>query len=644
MITKISLKRVASYKENAAILNTDKKLNLVYGLNGTGKTTLSNYLQDKESGTFSECSIEGLNDSKLLVYNQTFIKDNFYEEDSLQGIFTLSVVNKTAEEAIKNAIIERDKLTAQLEENKGKSSENTSSKAAVKKALEDKLWKIKTTFTGGDRLLDYCLDGLKGNKTNLFNHIYGIVLPESEPEKSIDDLKSEIKQIEGEDATEITLLPLFEIEGASEIEANKIFSESIIGNSNSTVSALIAQLDNSDWVKQGLGFLPDKIEEVAPCPFCQEKTITSELAKEIQSYFDETYNNKLESISALKDSYQAYIEELPSLETFNNNTFIQQEQNTFENLHSKLDNLLRENILSIAAKIKTPSNASIINSSQKCLDDLNDFIKEVNNKIEAHNKKIKEKDSVKADIRTEFWRIMRWKYADEIDSYNAEIKKLHAEAKTIGDDKSKLEGDIKQQNKIISESQAATVNIEEAIISINGRLNSLGLSGFEIKKHENNLYRVVRDSSNPEFESLSEGEKMIISFLYFLELCKGKESKDEVVTTKIIVIDDPISSLSHNYIFNVAQLIKNVFFENDKYLQIFVLTHSLYFFHELCRSKNKKLFRIIKNNDKSSEILEMTAGEIQNDYQSYWQVLKDHESNNALDTLLANSMRNMVRL
>ena len=70
---------------------------------------------------------------------------------------------------------------------------------------------------------------------------------------------------------------------------------------------------------------------------------------------------------------------------------------------------------------------------------------------------------------------------------------------------------------------------------------------------------------------MSEGEKTIISFLYFLELCKGKESKDEAIAEKIVVIDDPISSLSHIYIFNIAHLIRKTFF-TDEYKQIFILT------------------------------------------------------------------------
>jgi len=129
-----------------------------------------------------------------------------------------------------------------------------------------------------------------------------------------------------------------------------------------------------------------------------------------------------------------------------------------------------------------------------------------------------------------------------------------------------------------------------------------------------------------------------------LELCKGRESEDEVVVEKIIVIDDPISSLSHIYIFNIADLIRKTFF-TDEYQQVFVLTHNLYFFHELLfKSKqlDKKLFRITKDNSNKSDILEMQQNEIQNDYQAYWQVLKDHNTGKSSNALLANSMRNIL--
>lgn len=130
--------------------------------------------------------------------------------------------------------------------------------------------------------------------------------------------------------------------------------------------------------------------------------------------------------------------------------------------------------------------------------------------------------------------------------------------------------------------------------------------------------------------------------MYFLELCKGKEQDDEMVTEKIVLIDDPISSLSHMYVFNVAQLIRKNFF-NDEYKQVFISTHNLYFFHELLhkqKDNNCKLFRLCKS--EFSQLLEMNRKDIQNEYQSYWQILKDYDEGNATEVILANAMRNIL--
>jgi wobble nucleotide-excising tRNase len=107
---------------------------------------------------------------------------------------------------------------------------------------------------------------------------------------------------------------------------------------------------------------------------------------------------------------------------------------------------------------------------------------------------------------------------------------------------------------------------------------------------------------------------------------------------------DPISSLSHIFVFNIGQLIKKEFLNSDSCEQVFLLTHSLYFFYELTdtnhnrREDNQKLFRLTKNSN-GSYISGMKYEEIQNDYQSYWQIIKDE---NSPPTLIANCMRNII--
>lgn len=143
---------------------------------------------------------------------------------------------------------------------------------------------------------------------------------------------------------------------------------------------------------------------------------------------------------------------------------------------------------------------------------------------------------------------------------------------------------------------------------------------------------------------MSEGEKTVISFLYFIELCKGEKTAGSSPNKKIVVIDDPISSLSHIYVFNIGKLIKKTFFNSSKYEQVIVFTHSLYFFYELThtnkvkRDMTQNLYRVVKNSDGSS-ILNMKYEEIQNDYQTYWTMIKDSSTPPAL---LANCMRNIV--
>jgi AAA15 family ATPase/GTPase len=83
MITKIAMNNVASYK-SLTTLETDKTVNLIYGLNGTGKSTLSSFLYNKDDSKFNDCSINSLIDEDIRVYNQKFIQDYFYESGNLQ--------------------------------------------------------------------------------------------------------------------------------------------------------------------------------------------------------------------------------------------------------------------------------------------------------------------------------------------------------------------------------------------------------------------------------------------------------------------------------------------------------------------------------------------------------------------------------
>ncbi|MDO9518913.1 MAG: AAA family ATPase [Pseudohongiella sp.] len=644
MITKIDMDAVASFRQ-ATSLATDKKINLVYGLNGTGKSTISNFLYDPHDPAFAHCKKTLDQTPSILVYNQKFVRDIFYVADNLKGIFSLSKENKAAEQKIAEGTKKQTELELALDGQRKTKELVNGELSKQKQQAVDEVWKIKQTYSGGDRVLEYCLEGLMGQKDKLFAHLQGIPKPSEEPTRSIQIIRKEVEELQGTDAQPQLRLEVLSFH-AKYIESDKIFSTSILGNSDSEVAALIEELGNSDWVKQGLDYLPDNMtDSKEPCPFCQENTISGKLIESIKSYFDGNYQEQIATLEKLRKLYQAAIDQLPKVESFTDHAFASERKSVILSKYQLLKAELLSNFSKIEEKARSPKVPIVLTSSSDVIANFNAEIAGINLVIDQYNEKLKNRESALKKLKDEFWRLQRWTYDQTMSRFERDFQSANIKSKDIDDEIEKLHADLIDIKEKIVEAQKQTVNVDEAVVAINAGLLDLGIEDFCVRKHSENLYRVVRaDDKKDAFHSLSEGEKMMISFLYFCELCKGKLSADDTNSQRIVVIDDPISSLSHVFIFNVGQLIRSVFFRGDRFAQVIVLTHSLYFFYELTdtnherRENTQKLFRISKPSS-GSVIQEMKYEEIQNDYQAYWSVVNDPSQPHAL---IANCMRNIV--
>lgn len=643
MISKITLNKVASYKK-PALLVTDKKANLIYGLNGSGKSTFSNFMADKDNQQYSDCIIEGLgNDDEIHVYNQRFIYDNFFEPENLKGIFTLSKANKDAESKMLSAqkqisekSIEKEKKEKELQDAK----DDITAKQLVAKG---KVWEIKTRYTGGDRVLEFCLEGLKSDGIKLLNYIESFPKPASKPQITTDEIKEDAQSLSGEHAVILDKLPL--INFPSEIEEEELLKKQIVGNKNSSVASFIDFLGSSDWVKDGLGFIRFESSSSEICPFCQQKTISDELIDNIKLYFDSVYEGDVRSIREFLETYTSSINNIPKKTDYESNPKLESFKKDFEIKYFELSKILNDNKKLLEDKVKSPSITIELNSSKDKVIEINELIEKSNKLIEIHNERMTNQSKAFTKMSQSFWELMRWDYDSAISTFLSEKSSSQKSTDVLNATITKLDSEIIEQQNIVIEQQKHTINIDEAISNINNGLLTLGIDDFSIKKHSDILYKLVRHEDDSRiFQTLSEGEKMIISFLYFIEQCRGKKSAAEGSKKKIIVIDDPISSLSHIYVFNIGRLIHSEFLRNVKYEQVFLLTHSLYFFYEMTdtnkerRKNEQKLFRLRKNTA-GTEILEMSYEEIQNDYHSYWLVIKDNQQPPAL---IANCMRNII--
>ena len=113
-----------------------------------------------------------------------------------------------------------------------------------------------------------------------------------------------------------------------------------------------------------------------------------------------------------------------------------------------------------------------------------------------------------------------------------------------------------------------------------------------------------------------------------------------MTSDRVVVFDDPVSSLDSNILFIVSSLIKNLFGEvrsqSGTIKQIFVLTHNVYFHKEVSfnnrRTANRKLddetFWTVRKANQQSKIRNHETNPIKTSYELLWNEVKNLDRDN----------------
>ncbi|MEX5601236.1 MULTISPECIES: AAA family ATPase [Pseudomonas] len=638
MINRILLRNVSSYSPTSVVsVGPLKRVSVFYGQNGTGKTTIGNYLQAPADTKFSECQLEPVKEREILVYNHSFMEKNFHEEASQPGVFTLNEGNIEAEKAIADAEAAINLLTGTLDAHMMAGKEAKAAQELAKDKLKDSIWKHKTPFDNSP--LAYCFNRLN-TKERVLEAVAQVALAPTTD--TPDALRAEAAALHGASDAVLPAIPSIKFTGG-EIEADLILVEVISGSGDSYLSALIQEFGNSDWVKHALKFESHAKDQ---CPLCQQ-SLPQDFYGEVRKVFDVTYEKRLAALNALQQRYQGAVEQL--LRQCNGPTYeIEAIQIHAVNLRA----LLQRNLQILATKVSNPTTAVSLDSSAALLKSLNDSIAVEQHKIDEFNAKVKNKQTHLDSIKDRFWVWLKNACEPQLAAFETEDQQLSKKRQQAKDGVVQMRAEIAVQRNLIAASRAATTNVDQSVESINQWLKILGLKGFELVKEEGAVprYRLQREAVNDGvFRTLSEGEKTLISFLYFLEVCNGELNAQggTLKGERIIVIDDPISSLSHNYVYDIASLIRRlVLHPRTRFKQVVILTHNLFFFHEMHKllKEDKEdslaLFRICKAH--YSTVVPMGENEIQNDYQACWHTLKDALNGSASASVIPNVMRNIL--
>lgn len=602
MLTKITLNNAATF-ENGEVLDDLRKLNFIFGTNGTGKTTISRLLRDNTK--FPDCELVWIDNIPInaLVYNADFVEENFREDSDIQGVFTLGKEEGDEAEQLKKAI-EESRIAKESAEKAKYSLDGDDKKAGLKtrkeksvKTFIDLCWKEKDNFPK-------LRDGFQGSLNSKEAFKKTVLEKYNDRSKARifeqSDLESEAASLFGERPVELSDFPPIDLSAVKSVEDDVIFGTPVLGSADTYLSSMISKLDNADWVRGGVHFHQLSDDH---CPFCQQQT--DEVFKDaLKNLFDETYEQAMNTIKECGQKYRAEIEEIESLilrmPEFPTNIVDTQK---FKDQLNSLVLCLKLNLEKIREKWKEPSKKIEFYKSEEAANEIQNLSKLISKKVIIHNKLVGDFKTKTEELKNKVWRFFIEKIKASIENFLSEQSIFDyeiAEAeKVIKDENEKLE----VKGRTIQEISARGTSIKPTMLAINGLLEGFGFNSFKLAMTaDEDGYQIERENGDLAYSSLSEGERTFIAFLYFYHLVMGANKPEEVVATRIIVIDDPVSSLDSDVLFVISSLLKKLFKtvckDDGSIKQMFVLTHNAYFHRNITNNLSYKPYVFeVKNAD-----------------------------------------------
>ncbi|MEN9442569.1 MAG: hypothetical protein RLZ33_2646 [Bacteroidota bacterium] len=614
MILKLDIKKFGLFENfewNREIGNdqTFRKLNIIYGRNYSGKTTLSrafrsletkelhkNYTDAKfqfdfiDGSSINQTQLSATTIQNVRVYNTDFVNDNLswlYNEDgSIQPFTVLGATN-----------VELEREIAAINDELGSEETEKGLLHLLKLKKEERGLKSKAHTNRANALNDK----LKAKAQNIKNEAitynyptYQITHIRADIQKINDDtiLSEEVriqkqKLLNESPKQQLSRINELRPEFQNYVQTTKDLVERKILLTDQ-ISELVEDSILQEWVRKGVEIHRDK---KTVCGFCGN-SLPEDLWKKIDAHFSKESEE-------LRGQLDKQIQILEQSKIQISGALIIEENNFYDSLRTEVIQLKSDwkaevkkysgAIDQLIGQLKT-RNENIFNTLEFVnAEDFSELLfqklQKINELIEKHNSKTatltKEQDTARNSLRmsevAKF--VQEIKYAEElkkIEDLEVEVNKAKSEQNNITEKVDQLR-ELKRQKEAQSKDESKGAELVNNYLTHFFGHNELTLEAFN---EENNVrFKITRNGADAK--NLSEGESSLISFCYFIARLNDELSDDVRASRLIIYIDDPISSLDSNHVFFIFSLIESIIAKPKKYGQLFISTHNLNFFKYL---------------------------------------------------------------
>lgn len=634
--------------------------NIIFGFNGSGKSTISNVLSLFGDGSFSknkpgvlhditrdESDIPSikleLQDGQKLLYSDTTREGPIY-------VFNSNFVSDHVSNGVRKFNGANDGLTTpELQDINNKIEELEKNKRDVGKEIErlqKEFEKIKRAASNDFnkkfpslRLNSLTLDNASIPQTTeieLEKQKDNLILEYEHSTKSV-EIANNITQLQSISLNQINLdiKTINDLLGRTITQLSKSALEDRIQNiknkfTNSESGAFV-----EEWFRRGKQILEQP--GMTHCPICNSD-LTGQLETILQDfdgYFDKKYDEFINMISGHIASINTISAGLQSVDG---------NVNAIEALYSKYKDILPElhyikpdvvgvrnalNIIKICLENKLQNISLTDTVPAGVFDCLMQFNSDITSIISLKTELLKKLQSIAPRKQETIIKDIKGVYKslaiiefNRLDSdynmlavYNAKKQELeHIDTTDMNDEK----GLLYWNNKRVME--LSKIKAESA--GINKFLKNMGIETFTIdlrdkpgEEKKDIVVNYANSTSEKPKQCLSDGEKTALGFAYFLSKFEN-ELDESSKTNAIVVIDDPISSLDENRLYSTAHLIKDMF---DKTKQLIVLSHNflfLKFFNAVYPGNPQQFFM-------NKDSLGSLPDELANFETTYFYMLKD---------------------